>query len=107
MSDILATISRDAEGYLLKLTDWNQQIANAIASKENITLTKEHWLIINILRDFYQEYHTSPTIRVLLKLLNTKIDKKIDSIYLHQLFPNGPAKQANKIAGLPKPIRCI
>ncbi|HAV2367645.1 TusE/DsrC/DsvC family sulfur relay protein, partial [Escherichia coli] len=24
-----------------------------------------------------------------------------------RLFPKGPAKQATKIAGLPKPVKCI
>jgi tRNA 2-thiouridine synthesizing protein E len=26
---------------------------------------------------------------------------------LYKLFPEGPAKQATKYAGLPKPARCI
>ncbi|WP_353846398.1 TusE/DsrC/DsvC family sulfur relay protein [Pseudomonas sp.] len=29
------------------------------------------------------------------------------SRYLFRLFPEGPAKQATKIAGLPKPANCI
>lgn len=119
MHTILDTIKRDDEGYLLNLADWDQNVAAAIALSENITLTEEHWQIIDALRDFYAEYNTSPSMRALLNLLNRKLNhklnykfnhklnKKIDSIYLHTLFPGGPAKQANKIAGLPKPVRCI
>jgi tRNA 2-thiouridine synthesizing protein E len=34
-------------------------------------------------------------------------EDKGNSLYLYTLFPKGPAKQATKIAGLPKPARCI
>ena len=34
-------------------------------------------------------------------------EEKANSRYLYRLFPEGPAKQATKYAGLPKPARCI
>ncbi|MBN6712224.1 TusE/DsrC/DsvC family sulfur relay protein, partial [Haemophilus haemoglobinophilus] len=27
--------------------------------------------------------------------------------YLQRLFPEGPAKKATKLAGLPKPVKCL
>jgi tRNA 2-thiouridine synthesizing protein E len=101
-------IATDKQGYLQHLSDWNEQIAVAIAAAENIALTAEHWLIIHFLRNFYQEFQTTPPIRILVKEIEKKFGtEKGNSIYLHQLFPGGPAKQACKIAGLPKPVKCI
>ena len=34
-------------------------------------------------------------------------EEKGNSRYLFRLFPEGPAKQATKIAGLPKPAKCL
>lgn len=108
MENILTQIKRDREGYLLNLTDWTPTIAQAIALADGIILTEDHWAIITVLREFYAEYNTAPAMRALLNILTKKLDQeKINSIYLQILFPAGPAKQANKIAGLPKPIRCI
>ena len=79
-----------------------------IAKQENITLTDEHWLIVHFVRDFYQEFNTSPAIRMLVKAVTKAFgEEKGNSRYLYRLFPDGPAKQATKIAGLPKPVKCI
>lgn len=101
-------IKTDASGYLLDLTQWNQDVALAIAEKENLQLTDAHWEVINFVRDFYQEYKTSPAIRMLVKAITQKLgEDKGNSRYLQRLFPEGPAKQATKLAGLPKPAKCL
>ncbi|AIZ78437.1 TusE/DsrC/DsvC family sulfur relay protein [Actinobacillus equuli subsp. equuli] len=98
----------DASGYLTNLDDWSEALAIEIAKKEQIVLTNEHWEIIFLVRDFYQEYKTSPAIRMLVKAMAQKFgEEKGNSRYLQRLFPDGPAKQATKIAGLPKPIKCL
>ena len=84
------------------------EITIAIAKEEGIELTEEHWQVIYVLREFYNEHKVSPSMRALINTLNKKFGKgKFNSITLHQLFPKGPAIQASKIAGLPKPVRCI
>ncbi|AOT08470.1 TusE/DsrC/DsvC family sulfur relay protein [Pseudoalteromonas luteoviolacea] len=102
------TIETDKEGYLLNHLDWEESLASVIASQENITLTDAHWEVIRFVRSFYEEYGTSPAIRMLVKAIAKKLgEDKGKSIYLYKLFPKGPAKQATKIAGLPKPAKCI
>lgn len=98
----------DAQGYLLDSTLWNEAFAIYIAQLESIDLSEEHWQVIHFVRAFYIEFNTSPAIRALIKALQREIGgDKINSRYLYRLFPDGPAKQATKIAGLPKPARCI
>ena len=98
----------DSFGYLKSMTDWDEYVARQLAEKENIVLTEDHWEIIFFVRNFYNEYKTSPAMRMLSKAIEKKLGKdKAKSIYLFQLFPQGPATQATKIAGLPKPAKCL
>lgn len=98
----------DKEGYLLNLNDWDEEIANHLATLEDITLTDNHWEIIYLLRDFYQEFQVSPAMRPLVKAVSKKLGAdKGKSIYLMTLFPGSPAKLIAKLAGLPKPENCI
>lgn len=102
------SIATDPQGYLKHITDWHQDLAMIIANKENILLTPAHWEVIHFVRNFYFEYKTSPAIRILVKAIGQSLgEEKGNSKYLYSLFPLGPAKQATKIAGLPKPAKCI
>ncbi|TVP16363.1 TusE/DsrC/DsvC family sulfur relay protein [Shewanella sp. KCT] len=101
-------IPTDPQGYLKNVSDWNEELAVLIATEEEITLTPAHWEVVHFVRDFYMEFKTSPAIRVLVKAIGQKLGaEKGNSKYLYTLFPLGPAKQATKIAGLPKPAKCI
>lgn len=101
-------IKTDPAGYLMNSQQWNEEVARAIAEKENLVLTDAHWEVIYFVRDFYQEYNTSPAIRMLVKAMAEKLGTdKGNSRYLQRLFPDGPAKQATKLAGLPKPAKCL
>ncbi|MCP4072111.1 MAG: TusE/DsrC/DsvC family sulfur relay protein [Hyphomicrobiales bacterium] len=102
------TIEHDEEGYLTDLSQWNEELAIILAKDENIEMNEEHWEVINFLRNYYDEYQIAPAIRVLVKALKKTMGKeKGSNKYLYTLFPYGPAKQACKIAGLPKPTGCI
>ena len=101
-------IETDSEGYLKDTTQWSEAMAEVIAAQEGITLAVEHWEVVRFVREFYLEFNTSPAIRMLVKAMGNKFgEEKGNSRYLYRLFPKGPAKQATKIAGLPKPVKCI
>lgn len=103
-----AVFACDASGFLLDQSQWNLEFANASASADGITLTPGHWEIIKFVQDFYAQFHMSPPMRLLSKAITAKLGaEKGKSLYLYQLFPDGPAKQASKFAGLPKPVSCI
>ncbi|NIG88549.1 sulfurtransferase TusE [Serratia symbiotica] len=101
-------IETDAQGYLKNSADWHEGLAPLLAAQEEITLTDAHWEVVRFVRHFYQQFNTSPAIRMLVKAMVQKYgEEKGNSRYLYCLFPQGPAKQATKIAGLPKPVKCI
>lgn len=101
-------IALDAQGYLLDHKQWSESLATAMSSLESFELTEQHWEVINFVRKFYLTYNTSPAIRALTKAMKAEFgEEKATSRYLYRLFPDGPAKQATKYAGLPKPARCI
>ena len=91
----------DAEGFLQKPEQWNEEIAAEIASASGIALTDRHWLVIRFMRDRYLSTGQAPTIRTLGK------ESGVATKELYQLFPKGPAKLAAKIGGIPKPHGCI
>ena len=101
-------IETDSEGYLKDTNQWSEAMAEVIAAQEGITLAVEHWEVVRFVREFSLEFNTSPAIRMLVKAMANKFgEEKGNSRYLYRLFPKGPAKQATKIAGLPKPVKCI
>lgn len=101
-------LATDKAGYLLDVHDWTPELAPILAAAENIELNESRWEVVNFVRAFYLEYNTSPAIRALVKAMAAKFGpEKGNSRYLHRLFPKGPAKQATKIAGLPKPAKCL
>jgi len=104
------TYETDEDGYLIDLTVWSEDVAAFLADQEEIPeLTEKHWQIINFLRGYYAEYQIAPMIKILIKAIMKDMDlsKRDSSKMLYELYPAGPAKQACKIAGLPKPTGCV
>src|SRR4030067_479745 len=96
-------IEVDEEGYLQNLSDWSEEGAREMARLDSLELTPDHWEVINLMREYYDEYQLWLPFRVLTKIVGKKLGPdKGNSKYLYELFPHG-SKQANKYAGLPRP----
>lgn len=101
-------IATDAQGYLRDRRQWSQELASHLAAADGIALGPEHFDVIHFLRDYYDRYELSPPMRLLVKALAERFGpERSGSRYLYRLFPDGPAKQASRYAGLPKPATCI
>ncbi|KGK81575.1 TusE/DsrC/DsvC family sulfur relay protein [Pseudomonas stutzeri] len=101
-------IELDDDGYLRDLAEWNEEVAQALAEREGLTLETAHWEVIHLLRDFYREFQLSPATRPLIKYVALKLGaEKGNSLHLNRLFNGTPAKLAAKLAGLPKPSNCL
>ncbi|WP_117235526.1 TusE/DsrC/DsvC family sulfur relay protein [Vibrio maerlii] len=101
-------IETDAQGYLINHTDWEEGMITILAEEEGIELTDDHLEIVRFVRKFYEEFNTSPAVRMLVKAVEKEHGPdKGNSKYLFKLFKKGPAKQATKLAGLPKPAKCL
>jgi TusE/DsrC/DsvC family sulfur relay protein len=98
----------DEDGFLLNPDAWDEDVAKYYATAEGLELTSEHWEIVNFLREYYRNYQMAPLVKVLIRELCKRLGSDKGSIkYLYELFPGGPAKQACRIAGLPRPTGCV
>ena len=94
-------LETDDQGYLLE-ADMRDEVVQAIAAAEGLTLTDAHWTVVRYLQDEFRENGHTPNFRNMLKGLEDVLPG-CDSKSLYELFPVGPAKQGAKVAGLPQP----
>lgn len=96
-------IQLDEDGFLQNPDAWSDAVAVWMA--ENLlglhTLTENHWRLIRYLRQYWETYGVCPPIKMLTK--NTAISLEA----LYELFLDGPAHGACKVAGAPKPTGCV
>ena len=98
----------DEEGFLLDSCQWTPAVADKLARVHGQQLNQQHWEIILFVQAYHQQYEITPPMRALVRGLKAKLGaEKANSRYLYRLFPDGPAKQATRYAGLPKPVSCI
>ena len=96
-----------AKGNLVDSSQWTEALADFLASKEEITLTTDHWVVLNFLRKFYFKYGITPMVKLLVKHLSRETNHRYSEDELYTLFPEGPSRQGSRIAGLPEPQGCV
>lgn len=98
----------DENGFLANPDEWNRDVAAYFAEIEGIKMTEHHWDVVDFLRGYYQQNKIAPMIKILVNKLGKKHGaEKAGTKYLYQLYPCGLARQACKIAGLPKATGCV
>ena len=107
-------LTLDGDGHLANVEEWNEAVAKRLASAAGIALGAEHWQVLRALRRFHSDTGVSPSMRPLVRLLREGGHGRLaSSIALLGLFPAGPgsaespATVAARIAGLPRPDKCL
>ncbi len=91
----------DDKGYLVEGQAWSPELAAALAEADGLEgLTDDHWKVIDFLREFHGAKGSAPMIRVLCRGTGLSLQR------IYDLFPEGPARGACRIAGLPRPDSC-
>lgn len=93
---------RDAEGYLVEPTQWNEGVAEVLAEELGIELEDDHWDVIRHMRALWEEHQVAPDARHIIKHLEQRYPGT-GRRRLFELFPYGYPAQACKVAGMKRP----
>ena len=100
------TLETDDSGYLTELSDWNEEVALAMAAVDELDMTDKHMDVVRYLRaEHVDNASNEPNERTIMKDMGKMWGKKPSSKDMYTLFPGTPSKQGRKIAGLPKSTR--
>ena len=83
----------DESGYLDDPKKWSKEVSEYIAEKEGITLTEDHWKVIEAVRKYYDKYGCDE-----MHLMACK-DAGLEEGCIKRLF-GGSIRQFEKIAGI-------
>ncbi|CAA7625577.1 TusE/DsrC/DsvC family sulfur relay protein [Magnetospirillum sp. UT-4] len=96
-------IATDAEGYLIDRGRWSEAFARALAAREGVALTDEHWQVIAFIREHFRRKGRQTTIPQMVKHFRVAWGpEKGTARYLYHLFEtgNGPDRQGFRLAGV-------
>jgi tRNA 2-thiouridine synthesizing protein E len=99
------TSSQYAGIRLAELIDqnWNRNKSAKLAMLEGISLTDQHWDVIDYLRKQYLKHGLPRFARTTARALNRQFAAQGGSKYLYGLFAGGPVSQGSRLANLRAP----
>jgi len=91
------------KGHLAYFSDWDNELAEGMAAAEGLRLTDCHWSVIHFLREYYAFHEIPPSPKVIIRSIGHDLSRHTACTRknIEALFPDGGAKQACRIAGLP------
>lgn len=99
-------VKLDADGFLVDPAHWSRDLATALAERDGVVLSDDHWWLIEFVREHWQSYGNPPLMRIAVAAWRERGGPD-GSRGLYRLFPDGPVRLACKYGGLPKPDWCI
>ena len=99
------TSSQHAGIRLAELIDqnWSRKKSTRLAMREGISLTDQHWHVIDYLRKLYLKNGLPRFARTTARVLNRQFAVQGGSKYLYSLFAGGPVTQGSRLANLRTP----
>ena len=94
--------------YLARLAElidqnWNRNKSAKLAMLEGISLTDQHWDVIDYLRKLYLKHGLPRYARTTARALNRQFAAQGGRKYLYRLFAAGPVTQGSRLANLRTP----
>ena len=99
------TSSQHAGIRLAELIDqnWNRIKSEQLAMHEGISLTDQHWHVIDYLRKLYLKHGLPRFARTTARALNRQFAAQGGNKHLYSLFAGGPVTQGSRLGNLRAP----
>ena len=91
----------DGGGFLLDPSDWDEQLAVAMAEQLGVQLDERSWAVVRWARDEFLATGTSPNVR------RVASGSGVGTKAIYAMFPRSPGKTTAMLAGIPKPAGCV
>ena len=95
------TFEVDAEGFLTRRDEWDEELAADLAALVGLELDEAHLAPLRFMREDSATTGATPTLRRMQSVGGFGVKE------LFALFPGKPAKKMAWLAGLPKPVGCV